>query len=31
MAYLASLADRPVGARATLAQLRAALGGPLPA
>ena len=30
-AYLASLAGRPVGARATLAELRAALGGPLPA
>lgn len=30
-AYLASLADRPVGASATLADLRAALGGPLPA
>jgi glutamate/tyrosine decarboxylase-like PLP-dependent enzyme len=29
--YLSSLADRPVGASATLADLRAALGGPLPA
>ena len=29
-AYLASLPSRPVGARASLQELRAALGGPLP-
>jgi glutamate/tyrosine decarboxylase-like PLP-dependent enzyme len=29
-AFLAGLPDRPLGARATLAELRAALGGPLP-
>ncbi len=28
--YLATLADRPVGASATLADLRSALGGPMP-